>query len=77
MKLKRLQFIYDVSSSARLGQALLVILVIAQAVAGPTLADDVTSVQYVLVRRVIDTRYGVTDKANAQFDALHKMYGAK
>jgi len=66
----RLQLIYDVSSSARLGHAVIVILIIAQAVAGPTLADDVTSEQYVLVRRVVDTRYGVTDKANAQFDAL-------
>jgi hypothetical protein len=66
----RLQFIYDVSLSARLGQAFVVILVIAQVVAGFAVADDVTSEHYVLVRRVIDTRYGVTDKANAQFDAL-------
>jgi hypothetical protein len=66
----RLHFIYDVSSSASLALAVAVILVIAQAVAGSILADNVTSGQYVLVRRVIDTRYNKTARADAQFDAL-------
>lgn len=64
------RLIYDVSLSARLWQAIVVILVISQVVAGVAIADDVTSEQYVLVRRVIDTRYGATAKANAQLDSL-------